>query len=420
MSADRKRPEQMKATSLLWIGLGAVLLAFLAAMLLSPAGSPDPPPVESAKYFDSGQQARSDDYRSDRRLLAVVSLVIQFSLLSFLALYRGRPLKNILERLGRRPYAGAAIAGASISLLLTIVLLPLDLMAFDRGREFGLITQGIGPWFTDLLVSTMITCLLAATGATLAMLLWRRFKRRFWLAGSVLVAAWAVLSVWLWPVAVAPLFNDFEPLPPGKVRTEVIQLADRAGVDVGEVYEVDASRRSSTLNAYVNGIGSSKRVVIYDNAINDLNDQELSALIAHELGHVESNDLYRGLGFAILVIPLGVLFVQVGTMTLIRRRGDDPAGPAIVPALALMVAVATLVLSVPGNMLSRNIETRADRFSFELTGESSGMIGLQEKLAESNLTDPDPPGIYQFLFGTHPATLERIAAAEQFRTRDAE
>jgi len=200
----------------------------------------------------------------------------------------------------------------------------------------------------------------------------------------------------------------------------VIQLADRAGVDVGEVYEVDASRRSSTLNAYVNGIGSSKRVVIYDNAINDLNDQELSALIAHELGHVESNDLYRGLGFAILVIPLGVLFVQVGTMTLIRRRGDDPAGPAIVPALALMVAVATLVLSVPGNMLSRNIETRADRFSFELTGESSGMIGLQEKLAESNLTDPDPPGIYQFLFGTHPATLERIAAAEQFRTRDAE
>jgi len=418
MSADRKRPDPMKATSLLLVGFAAVAVAFLLALILSPGGLSRAPSVEASSYFSPALLERVDDYRSDRRLLAMVSLAVQFGLLAFLALYRGAPLRIVLRWLERRPYPGAAAAGAGIAVLLALSQLPLDLIAFNRGRDFGLITQDIGGWLTDLLLSTLIGCLLAAIGALFALLLWRRFGRYFWIAGSVLVIFWAVVSTWLWPVVVSPLFNEFEPLPDGPVRTEVLTLADRAGVDVGEVYEVDASRRSSTLNAYVNGIGSSKRVVIYDNAIRDLDEAELSALIAHELGHVESNDLYRGLGFAVLVIPLAVLFVQMATGSLVRRRGDDGRGPGIVPGLALTVTLATVVLSVPGNLLSRNIETRADQFSLELTGEAQGMIGLQEKLATSNLTDPEPPGLYQFLFGSHPATLERIAAAEEFRKED--
>jgi len=416
MSADPKRRDLMKASSLLWVGLAALAFAYLLAWLLSPGPTFHGPPVPADRFFDSALVERAQDFRSDRRLISLGSMLVEFAVLGFLAFYRGPPIKRLIGWLEGRPFIGSALAGAGIALLVALFQLPFGLAAFELGKDYGLITQSLTGWLGDVLLSNLIACLLAALGAVIAIWLWRRFKRCFWMVGSILVIAYAALFVWLWPVVVSPLFNNYEPLPEGPVRAEVLHLADRAGVDVGQVYEVDASRRSSTLNASVDGIGSSKRVVIYDNAINDLSDEELSALIAHELGHVESHDLYRGLGFAILVIPFGVVFVQIGTTVLVRRRGDDEAGPGIIPALALTIAVASLALSVPGNVLSRNIESHADTFAIELTGDPAGMIGLQRKLGATNLTDPDPPGFYQYVFGTHPTVLERIAAAEAARS----
>jgi STE24 endopeptidase len=181
------------------------------------------------------------------------------------------------------------------------------------------------------------------------------------------------------------------------------------------VYEVDAGRRSSTVNAYVNGIGSSKRVVIYDNAIRDLSPIEFRALVGHELGHVKANDLTRGVTFALLVIPLGVLFVQLASAAILRRNDDDPRGPALIPALALTMTLAVFVLQVPGNALSRQVEAKADRYSIHLTGDSRGLVDLQVGLAKANLSDVDPPAVWQFLFGTHPTTFDRIAIAEGAR-----
>lgn len=419
MSAERKGRGFLTAGSLPWIAAGAILFAFLLAWLLSPGGGIDAPRVDAAKFLNPDLIERAVDYRSESRLLAIASMLLGLIVLAVPAFWRAPILSEAFERLGRRPVIGAAVAGAGISVLIAVVRLPVDLVRFDHGRDFGLITQDLSGWFGDLLVSTLIGLLLAAAGAALAMWLWRRLGRRFWIAGSALAIAYALLFTWLWPVLVSPLFNDFEPLPGGPVRQEVVRLGKGAGVDVGQVYEVDASRRSSTLNAYVNGIGSSKRVVIYDNSIDRLSDAELSALIAHELSHVKSRDLYRGLAFAILVIPLGVIFVQVATTALVRRRGDDLRGPAIIPPLALTIGLATIVLSVPGNVLSREIEAHADRAAIELTGDPDGLIGLQVRLAESNLSDPDPPGAWQYLFGTHPTTAERISLAEAVKEQEA-
>ncbi len=417
MSTERKGTDFPAGGSLLWIAAAAVLLAFILTWLLGPGSGIDGPQVDPSNFFDRNLLERAGDYRSEGRLIAVASMLLGLAVLAVLAIWRPPFLRSVFEKLGRRPITGAAATGAGITVLLALVRFPLDLIQLNRGRDYGLITQDFSGWLSDLLVGTLIGLVLAAAGAALAMWLWRRFRQRFWAAGSVLAIAYAVLFTWLWPVVVSPLFNSFQTLPDGPVRQEVIRLADRAGVEVGNVYEVDASRRSSTLNAYVNGLGSSKRVVIYDNAINQLSDAELSALIAHELSHVESNDLYRGLAFAILVIPLGVLFVQLATTALVRRRGDDPGGPAIIPALALTVSLATMALSVPGNVLSREIEAHADRSAMELTGNPDGLIGLQVRLAKSNLTDPDPPAVYQYLFGTHPTAVQRISTAEAVKAQ---
>jgi Zn-dependent protease with chaperone function len=256
---------------------------------------------------------------------------------------------------------------------------------------------------------------LAAGGAAMLVTLVRRTGRRWWIPATGAVIALEALFVWLAPVVLAPLFNRFEPLPPGKTRSEVLDLAHRAGVDVGQVYRVDASRRSTALNAYVDGIGSSRRVVLYDNLLTKANEPALRSVVAHELGHVARRDILRGMAFVALVAPLGLLF----TARLAERIGDRtgvPAGtPAALPAYALALGLAAFVLGIPGNQLSRGVEARADAFALHLTHDPAGMIDLQRRLAVSNLADPEPSAGLQFIFGTHPTTMQRIGAAVAYQ-----
>jgi STE24 endopeptidase len=277
--------------------------------------------------------------------------------------------------------------------------------------DVGLSTQSLGSWLSDWGKATAIGAVLAGLVGTLALALIRRFRSRWWIPGSVAVVAGAALFTWVAPVVLAPLFNKFEPLPAGQARSDVLELAGKAGVDVGQVYRVDASRRTTAINAYVNGLGSSKRVVLYDTLLNDLNRGERRAVVAHELGHVHGNDIQRGLLFVAIVTPLALIFVSGTARAIAGRRGAQPGQPAYLPALALAIAATSFVIGVAGNQLSRGVEARADTFSLELTDDPKGMIELQQQLADRNLSDPDPPGVFTFLFGTHPPVIDRIGAA---------
>lgn len=417
MSSGPAAGRGLNGYTLAGVAAGMVLIAAAAAMLLSPDQGPPAPDQEAAARliadrFSPEELDRAEEFRSRGRLIGILALLVQFTTLAVLAFRRGVGMRRLLDRLARRPLIGALLAGAGIALLLSVVGLPLNLAGWQLGRDYGLVTQDLGPRLYDWALATLISMIPAAIAALLAMLLWRSLRGRFWIAASVLIGLWAIVVTWLWPVVVSPLFNDFEPLPEGPVRTEIVRLSERAGIEVGEVYEVDASRRSSTVNAYVGGIGSSKRVVIYDNAIQDLSADELSALVAHELGHVADADLRRGLSYALLVIPLGALFVQLASGSVLRRNRDDQDGPALIPVLALTVTMAAFVLQVPGNALSRSVEAKADRTAIALTGDPQGVVDLQVRLAKSNLSDVDPPAIWHFVFGTHPSTIDRIAIAE--------
>ncbi|MFI5026434.1 MAG: M48 family metalloprotease, partial [Solirubrobacterales bacterium] len=165
------------------------------------------------------------------------------------------------------------------------------------------------------------------------------------------------------------------------------------------------------INAYVNGLGSSKQVVLYDTLIHDLNQGERRAVVAHELGHVHGNDIQRGLLFVAIVTPLALIFASGMSRAIARRDADRPGNPAYLPAFALAIFATSFVIGVAGNQLSRAVEARADTFSLQLTDDPRGMIELQQQLADRNLADPDPPGVFTFLFGTHPPAIDRIGAA---------
>lgn len=393
-------------------GIAALAVAELAVWILWPSGDIiHPADVSASAYFDPAELRRIADFHDPQRLLGLASLAVELILLAALALWRPAPVRRALRFPLGRPVIGTALVAAGVSLLIALADLPFALIGHDRSRDVGLSTQSLGPWLTDWAQGTGIALLFAAIGGVVAVLMIRRLGRRFWLGGTAFVIAYALFFTWLSPVVLAPLFNDFTPLENGPVRRQVIELGDRAGVDIGQVYVVDASRRSTSLNAYVNGLGSSKRVVIYDTALKELDRPELRSLIAHELGHVKGNDIWRGIAFVVIVSPLGVLFVQLLAFGLTERRGGVPGTPAVIPALALAVTLATLVIGVPGNQLSRAVEARADSFALELTHDPQALIDLQRKLTIANFGDPDPPAGLQFAFGTHPTTMQRIGAA---------
>jgi STE24 endopeptidase len=326
-----------------------------------------------------------------------------------------RPPRHLLQRLEARPLLGGAAAAAGISLVLVVTDLPVRAWMRQRSLDVGLATQSWPDWAVDVLKAGGIGAVTAAIGGLVAMALIRRFPRGWWAPAAVLVLAYGVVTIWLYPILIDPVFNDFERLPEGRLRSDVLRLADRAGVDVGEVYRVDASRRTSAANAYVIGLGHSKRVVLYDNLIDDFPPGEVRVVVAHELGHQKHDDLLRGLAWLAIVAPAGTFLVQVLAERFARR---EPLGtPAALPAIALAIALASLAFGCASNVLSRRVEARADSFALELTHDPADFIGFERRLTVKNISDPDPPELLHVLFDTHPTTVERLGFGVAFRDK---
>jgi STE24 endopeptidase len=399
-----------------WLRLGAtavaaVVVAEATAWLLRPREVIEPVRADEHAFFPEDQIERARDYRSGQRLLMIGGIAAEGAVLVLLASGRPAPARRALERLGARPVLGGAAAAGGLYAVITVATLPFGVAAHERSVDVGLSTQDLGAWAVDWAKSSGIGIVFAAGIGTAALGLMRRFGGRWWIPGSVAVVAAAAVFTWLAPVVLAPVFNKFDPLEPGKARDDVLELGERAGVDIGEVYRVDASRRSTALNAYVNGLGPSKRVVLYDNLLEDLDQGERRSVVAHELGHVEGRDIQRGLLFVAISTPLALLASFWGAQAIARRGGGEPGRPSFLPAFALSLALTSFVIGLVGNQLSRRVEARADTFALELTDDPKALIELQRTLAKRNLSDPDPPGIVSFLLGTHPTTMERIGEA---------
>jgi STE24 endopeptidase len=399
-----------------WARLGAtavaaVVVAEVAAWLLRPRDVVHPVHADEGAYFSHQELDKARDYASGQRLILVGSLVAEGAVLVLLVTGRPAVGRRVLERLGERPVLGGAAAAAGLSVVVAVVTAPFAIAAHERSVDVGLSTQSLGGWAQDWAKATAIGAVLAGLVGTGALGLMRRFGSRWWIPGSVAVVAGAAVLSWLAPVVLAPLFNKFEPLEQGQARSDVLTLAKRAGVDVGEVYRVDASRRTTAINAYVNGLGPSKRVVLYDTLLDDLNRSERDAVVAHELGHVHGNDIQRGLLFVAISTPLALIAASGIGRAISRRSGAEPGQPAYLPAFAVAIAFTAFVVGIAGNQLSRAVEARADTFSLELTDDPKGMIELQQQLADRNVADPDPPDAFTFLFGTHPPAIDRIGAA---------
>jgi STE24 endopeptidase len=388
-------------------------------LLLRPAQDFEPVPVSASSLFRPGELAQARDYAGGQRLLGLGAIAAQGSVLLLLVLRPPRRAVIRLEHTARgRTVVATAFVGGGLMLAAGIANLPFAAFAHERAVDFGLSTQSWVEWGSDRLTSSAIWVVLAAAGAALFAALMRRYPRGWWLAGAGAVVCIEVLFVWLAPVVLNPVFNDYRELPAGRTRTDVEQLARRAGVDVGDVLVVDASRRTTAANAYVGGLGHTKRVVLYDTLLARFTPDQVRLVVAHELGHVKHRDVQRGMLWVAIVAPGAMLVVMLLTRRWSARAGTHAGTAASLPAFALALSLVALTATMVSNQLSRAVEADADAYSLQVTGAAREFISMERRLARVNLTDPDPPGLYRFLFATHPSVIERVGTALAFeRTR---
>jgi STE24 endopeptidase len=375
--------------------------------LLSPRGPRiEPATIEARSYFTPEQIDRGARFARPQLALALARGAVDVAALAALA---ARP-PAVLRRRSPNPVLAGAAAGAAISLALSLTALPFRVIVRRRAVAVGLVTQSWRGWAVDLAKSAALETTVGAAGGGLGVAATRRYPRGWWApaaAGSVLAGTGLAA---LAPVLLDPLFNKFTPLPEGPARADVVELAVAAGVRVREVYSVDASRRTTAANAYVTGLGPTKRVVLFDTLIDRYSRDELRLVVAHELAHVHYRDVPRGVLYAAISAPFGTLAVQQLSWALSPERGT----PAALPALALAAALVAAPIGLLGNRLSRAIERRADTFSLSLTGAPDAFVSFERRIAVQNVADIEPPRWVTALLATHPPTLERIGAAVAF------
>ena len=388
----------------------AVVVAELAVVLLRPRdGVIDPAPVNAQSYFSDSQIERAREYRGPQLALYGGVVAVEFGLLALLVARPPRRLRGPF----RRPVLAGAVAGAALSVGVSAAVLPLKVVSRERAKDVGLVTQAWSGYARDTAVSWGIGAVIAGVGAAAGLGLVRRYPRGWWVPGSALVVAFGVVSIYAGPVVLDPLFNKFTPLAAGQTRSDVLELARKAHVNVGQVLTVDASRRTTAANAYVTGLGKTKRVVLYDTLLENFSRDELRLVVAHELGHVHYRDVPHGLLYLAIVAPFG-LFAVARVTDRFAPAEAGRAGPAMLPALALSIAVMTTTITTISNQLSRDVEARADSFALELTHEPEPFISFEKRIALRNLSDPDPPDWQTFLLATHPPTIKRIGMGVAF------
>jgi len=392
-----------------WLVLGACLVGVVVTVLLTvpfPVLPGAHPHVDVMRDFTSAQVAREQAYHRAVRPPAYLSLALSLVIAGFLGLSRwgGRIVQGLPGHWTVKVLLGTTVLVA-IGQLLT---LPLDVQSERVLRRYGLSTQDWAGWTDDLLRGLGIRILTTSLVLVVLIALARRSPDRWWIPGAAVAAVFTVVASFAYPVVIEPVFNSFAKMPAGQLRTDLLALAAKDHVRVSDVLVADASKRTTALNAYVSGFGSTRRIVVYDTLLKTATPAEVELVVAHELGHAKRNDVLHG-------TIIGAFGAAAAVIALFLVLGASAADVRKVPLVLFLAAIAPLLLSPLTNLVSRHIEARADMHALDLTHDVPTYIASEKTLATTNLSDLSPNWLVYNLFYTHPSDPQRLALAREWQ-----
>lgn len=364
----------------LWTaGAGTVVFLVLAVWLVpwDPVPGGPLPSIEPESVFTAQQIDRAEEYARWARVWGWSGLAVSLAVAGWLAFSkRGRAL---FARLPGPWLLRVLLAVVVVQVVGRLATLPLLVAGREHSLDYGLSTGSWGSYAVDVLKGQAVSIVVTSLAMVVLIGSARRWPRAWPAITGALLGCLVLLGSFVYPVLVEPIFNNFESLEDGQLRSGIFELAEDEGVPIDDVLVADASRRTTTLNAYVSGFGSTRRVVVYDTLVEALPRDQALSVIAHELAHARHKDVVTGsvLGAAGAVLGVGLLAVAVGALG--RRRLPLAREPAVVPVVLALVALATVVTAPVQNGISRQIETRADVDALRATQDQAAFTAMQDR-----------------------------------------
>ncbi|TET48011.1 MAG: M48 family peptidase [Actinomycetota bacterium] len=382
------------------LALAVAIIILIVNLAVKPSYGPD-----TLKYFNSDFLSRASEYSRVSITLSIIGRVLSWLIMGITVwiawkYFAAAPKISVLAAVG---YI------ALFYIVLSIIILPLS---FYRGytieHQFGQSVQTVGMWFSDYGKSKAIDIAISIGAMTGIYALMVYVPRYWWLIAASAMAVFIIIAVYLYPILIDPLFYKFKKLDDNKLQEKILEVTEKAGIEVEEILVADASRRTVKANAYFTGIGNTRRIVLYDNLLDNFSSEEILNVVAHEAGHWKYLHILKSIGMSVAGGFLGLFILRL----IFSRTGLTGDFRAIF-TLIFITAAATFLIMPFQNMVSRYFEKQADGIALEFTRGYDTQVSLMVRLAESNLSNVDPYPIIRYILYSHPPIMERIIYAEE-------
>ena len=363
-------------------------------------------------------------YNRIQRWLSLSDTLIGFALLIVLLVTGWTGRLRDWSYLGARQHYFYAVFlyVLMFSIIAKVINSPLDFFGFRLEHRYHLSNQKLRSWLWDECKGWLLSLVLGAIMVELVYAIIRLAPQRWWIIAWAVFVGLFLLMAQLAPVVLMPIFYKFEPLANDSLRERLTRLGERAGTRVRGVYEWKLSEKSNKANAALTGLGSTRRIILADTLLQNYSDDEIEAVLAHELGHHVHKHMLKGILTQVAVTFLGFWLINLVLRFVLAREWFPALDPRLydfanLPLIVLVATVLGIVLMPALNAISRHHERQADRYAWENTPAIGPFITAMQKLAEQNLAEREPAKWIEFLFHSHPSIGKRVAAAEDWASK---
>lgn len=370
-------------------------------------------PAEFQGTYDLRDYASSQDYTRAKSRLEMVGSTVNTLVLICLILLGGFAWLQATVTSLESPWLvqGLFFLGA-VAAFFELLNLPLEIASvFGLEERYGFNRTTAGTFLLDKIKTYALLAILGSVAVCGIMLFFRAFPQNGWLLAWAFIAAFMLLLQYVGPNWIFPLFNRFTPMEDGPLRDTILATAGSAGFDLDGIFVMDGSRRSNKSNAFFTGLGRKKRIVLFDTLINRHTPQELSAVLAHEIGHYKLRHIWRRT--FLTLVQMGIMFYILSLILHSKPlyAAFGLSGTPVYAGLlffAILYTPANLLISLATNALSRRYEYEADEFAVRTTKRPQDLSAALRRLARDNLSHLTPHWLYVLLEYSHPPVLDRL------------
>jgi STE24 endopeptidase len=375
--------------------------------------------ADPSTFFTTTQLHNSETLNAVRNWIFFMSGPWEW-LIYFILLTSGlaRSWREALERLNLPIYVRFPAYVLLINAVSFLLYFPLRVVSYNMSKAYGITTQPVPSWLRDKLLGFGISYLTMLIVSAVAFWLISR-GGRWWIKLWLISIPFTLFMMYVQPVVIDPLYNHFTKLSNPQLEQRILDLATKADIPAHRVYEVDMSTKTNAMNAYVNGIGSSLRIVLWDTTLKQLDEKEILLIMAHEMGHYVMHHLEWS---AVGAIVSSGFMLGIGAWLyrfIVRKRGAawgirSLSDMTALPLILLMLSVLSFVSLPITNLVSRHAEASADQYAMRLIGSAEGSVPMNQKMSVTVLSDVNPPLLVKWFRDNHPSDMERIIEAERF------